>query len=258
MRTVHFYGSLAERYGDHLDLEVASVQELVRAMQANFGDFYANVRDGAYQIVRGKSRNSGDFILEDRLEFNLGGEDLHIIPVVMGAGKKGFFSIVLGIALIATGFGGAFAASSFSAAGATSAGLATPAFGGAFGSFLTYGRIASFGSSLLLQGVASLLAPKVETTVPTTTDKLSSFSFSGVTNTVSQGGPVPVCYGRMLLGSVVISGGLTIEQLSAGDVPVTVAPTSTATNDDIRLNRDGDPIDVNSVDPAIYDSVGGR
>jgi len=50
----------------------------------------------------------------------------------------------------------------------------------------------------------------------------------------------------MLVGSTVVSGGLTIEQLSMGDVPVTTAPASTPTNDDIRLNRDGDPIDIKS------------
>ena len=38
--------------------------------------------------------------------------------------------------------------------------------------------------------------------------KLKSFSFSGIVNVADQGVPVPICYGRVFTGSVVISFGL--------------------------------------------------
>jgi predicted phage tail protein len=43
--------------------------------------------------------------------------------------------------------------------------------------------------------------------------RLESFSFSGITNTVQQGLPVPICYGRAFIGSAVISSGLDVDQL---------------------------------------------
>ena len=49
--------------------------------------------------------------------------------------------------------------------------------------------------------------------------KLQSFSFSGIVNVAQQGLPVPVCYGRVITGSVVISAGLNSEQLITTSSP---------------------------------------
>jgi predicted phage tail protein len=43
--------------------------------------------------------------------------------------------------------------------------------------------------------------------------RFESFTFSGITNTVQQGLPVPICYGRAYIGSAVISSGLDVDQL---------------------------------------------
>jgi predicted phage tail protein len=46
-------------------------------------------------------------------------------------------------------------------------------------------------------------------------DPRKSFSFSGIQNTNRAGVPVPVVYGETLVGSVVISAGIDIVQVSA-------------------------------------------
>ena len=42
--------------------------------------------------------------------------------------------------------------------------------------------------------------------------RLESFSFSGIVNTSKQGMPVPIAYGRLFVGSAVISTGLDVNQ----------------------------------------------
>jgi predicted phage tail protein len=42
--------------------------------------------------------------------------------------------------------------------------------------------------------------------------RLESFTFSGIVNTSKQGLPVPVAYGRLFVGSAVISSGLDVNQ----------------------------------------------
>ena len=45
------------------------------------------------------------------------------------------------------------------------------------------------------------------------TDQNPSYLFNGPVNTIKQGGPVPLLYGRMMVGSQVISSGITTSQL---------------------------------------------
>jgi predicted phage tail protein len=70
------------------------------------------------------------------------------------------------------------------------------------------------GASLLLGGIAQLLTPTPSTSTDEG-DPRKSFSFSGIQNTNRAGVPVPVIYGETLTGSVVISAGIDIVQVSA-------------------------------------------
>ena len=63
-----------------------------------------------------------------------------------------------------------------------------------------------------LTGVAGFLTP----TIPTPdidNDPRNNFNFSGVQNTSREGIPVPVAYGEVIVGSVVISSGLNVDPL---------------------------------------------
>jgi predicted phage tail protein len=70
------------------------------------------------------------------------------------------------------------------------------------------------GASLLLGGIAQLLTPTPKISKDEG-DPRKSFSFSGIQNTNRAGVPVPVVYGETLVGSVVISAGIDIVQVSA-------------------------------------------
>ena len=48
-------------------------------------------------------------------------------------------------------------------------------------------------------------------------DPRVSFNFSGVQNTDRAGTSIPLCYGEITTGSVVISAGIDTQQIVAGD-----------------------------------------
>ena len=66
------------------------------------------------------------------------------------------------------------------------------------------------GASLALGGISTMLSP--QPTLPKDARKNESFGFGGVENTVNQGVPVPICYGRLYVGSAAISVGLDTDQ----------------------------------------------
>ena len=105
-------------------------------------------------------------------------------------------------------------------AGAAVLGIAG-AGGGIFAGSFTLGivaanAIAGIGVSLVLGGVAQLISPQqTYSSAERGKDaaRFESFTFSGITNTVQQGLPVPIVYGRAYIGSSVISSGLDVDQL---------------------------------------------
>lgn len=84
---------------------------------------------------------------------------IHIVPRVAGAKSGGVFQIVLGAAAIA---------GSFFTAGATLA-----AWGAAIGAGGMTGILFSLGASMVLGGVAQMLAPKARTPRTQTTDSVT-------------------------------------------------------------------------------------
>jgi predicted phage tail protein len=88
--------------------------------------------------------------------------------------------------------------------------------------------ITGVGASLALGGVASLLTPVPRTAGPGAAGAMASAnsakadnndprnsSFSSIQNTTRQGVPVPVIFGRRIVGSVVISGAIFVDQVAA-------------------------------------------
>ena len=72
------------------------------------------------------------------------------------------------------------------------------------------------GASLVLQGVSDLLFPLPEPQkFSSEEDPQLSFNFSGVQNTSRAGTPVPIVYGEIITGSVVISAAIDTNQVEA-------------------------------------------
>ena len=201
LRKIKLYGKLAKFIGHRvLEADVATAAEAVRFLLANWPELEAHMSDQHYRVSIG----TYDIDLEE-LHHPAGAAPISFVPVVAGAGATG--RIIVGIALIALSFGIASLAAGAALAGSLS-GFALQAV--AFGT--QAGLIAGIG--LVLGGVAQLLTPTPKISQDEG-DPRKSFSFSGIQNTNRAGVPVPVVYGETLVGSVVISAGIDIVQVSA-------------------------------------------
>jgi len=215
MRTICLYGDLAEQFAPSFSLEVFSAAEAIRALEANFpGKFFKALSKGEYHLVKGGDINSGEAFGADTMALGLGANDLHIMPALAGSGDKGLFQVVLGVAIIGAAVmtAGAAAAGYGLAEGIAAGAMAETSFLG-----ISMASYATFGAALAISGLGSMLTPTP--TLPGTgtreaVDPRKSFVFQGPENRSGQGGPVPVIYGKYLVGSTTISASISVEDIA--------------------------------------------
>ena len=200
LRKLKLYGGLAEFIGHkEFEVKVNSISQAISFLICNFPKSEAYIAERSYKVL------VGDYeIGEDELAHPIGQSDLHFVPVIAGAGgRTGRF--ILGAALIGVGI----------VSGGTGFALNATQGVGFFGGSLaaTAGNI---GVVLTLSGVADLLTPMPKTPdFSSEQDPRLSFKFSGLQNTSRAGTPVPIVYGEIFTGSVVISAGVDTEQVRA-------------------------------------------
>ena len=133
------------------------------------------------------------------------------MPVISGAGQ-GTGKILLGAALIGGAFLTGGASLTFAQVPLANAGALTGiAFSGAIAKAAVY-----LGAALVLQGVSEMLFPLPKPQeFNSEQDPQLSYSFSGTQNTSRAGTPVPIVYGEIVTGSVVISGAIDTQQVQA-------------------------------------------
>ena len=206
LRKIKLYGELAKFVG-HKEFEVKadSLSHAVSFLVNNFEGIEKYMSPKHYQV------KVGDYAVdESELCHPIGQEDIHFIPVIAGAGR-GIGKILLGAALIGLAF---FVPASLGGGLKLSAGIKT-GFGFANAGFLAKSLV-YVGASLALQGVSDLLfpLPKFEG-FESEEDPRLSFNFNGIQNTSRAGTPVPIVYGEIFTGSVVISASVDTEQVQA-------------------------------------------
>lgn len=191
LRKVRLYGSLAKFVGSRvLEADVSTAAEAVRFLVANFEGLEQHMADKHYKVITHTS------LTADELHDITNVDVIQIVPVVAGAGGP-VARILTGIALIAISFFVPFAAP----------------------------LLLGLGASLVLGGVAQLLTPvpKIGQGEDSVTDTKRSYNFSGIQQTSRAGTPVPLIYGKTLVGSVVISAGISDDvQVADSASPIAV------------------------------------
>ena len=198
MRKVKLYGKLAEFIGHkEIDVNVNSVGQAVSFLIHNFPNLEQYMSPKYYQVKVGNY-----YVNQSELAYPIGQEDIHFIPVISGAGR-GLGQILLGAALIGFAI----------ASGGTGLSLgAKGVFGFTGGSLAAIGG--NIGLALVLGGVSQLLFPVEQPKeFNSEEDPKVSFNFSGVQNTSRAGTPVPIVYGEIFTGSVVISAAIDTNQV---------------------------------------------
>jgi len=204
LRKLKLYGQLAEFVGHkEFEIKVSSVSQAVSFLIHNFPGIESYMSPKYYQVKVGNYE-----IDENEISYPVGQEDIHFIPAISGAGR-GFGKILLGAALIAGAFfmpvaaGGQSLLAGIKAGSLAKVGLLTKS--------MVY-----VGASLVLQGVSDLLFPLPEPQkFNSEEDPQLSFNFSGVQNTSRAGTPVPIVYGEIITGSVVVSAAIDVNQVEA-------------------------------------------
>lgn len=191
MREIRVYGKLAKFLKQRVfRAEIASAAEAIRFLVANYPEIERHMADQYYRV----SLADRDLALEE-IDEPCGQQVIKIVPVIQGAGAVG--RVLAGVALIA-------------------ASIFIPGSALIFGTAVK-GLVFGIGASLALGGVAQLLTPVpvIPQGSDSPNDPRKNYSFSSIQNTSRQGTPVPIIYGEMIVGSVVISAGVEIEQVSA-------------------------------------------
>jgi predicted phage tail protein len=188
---IRVYGRIAKFLKRRVfDAEVSSAAEAVRFLLANFPQLEPELTQGHYRVSVGTYDLS-----EEELGHPSGQQEIKIVPVVAGAGAAG--RIIAGAVLIA--------AATFISFGTLTVGATAIALNGV---------VFGIGTTLILGGVAQLLSPvpTLPTGIDSQQDPRKSYSFGGIQQTSRAGVPVPICYGEVLTGSVVISAGIETVQ----------------------------------------------
>ena len=219
LKVVKVYGALRKRLGQcRFEFDVTTPAQVIKALCVNFPGLdkwlIDSEKDGVgYRVTISKEKVGEENVLPLLVPFSER-EVFSITPVIAGAGR-GTGMILAGAALIGiaivSGGAGLFAGGAAGFGATTAGGFAAASFGAKLA--IVAGNL---GIALVLGGIAQALSP--QPALNSTLDEavqLESFTFSNVVNTSKQGMPVPIAYGRLFVGSAVLSSGLDVDQVQA-------------------------------------------
>ena len=197
---IKVYGRLARFLGKrNFEAEISSPTDAFRFLLANFPGLESHILEQNYCV------KVGDYeINETELDIPTGSQEIRIVPVIMGA-RRGLGRFLLGAALIGVAV--------FAPAAGVGLGSAkgTLLFGTTGGGALA-AAAGNLGIYLALSGVSQMISPTEE--LGGASDDPASFTFNGIQNTIRAGVAIPVVYGEIFTGSLVISGGIDTDDFS--------------------------------------------
>lgn len=208
LTTICYVGSLGRAIGhSKLELDVHSVAEAIRATNVITGGALERhlagpARDKLYRIALQRPDN----VIDPKAELHnrSGRSTIYIMPAIKGR-NSGVGKVIAGIALIGFALTNPLGWASLAIAGTK----------------VTVGALAiGFGTSMLLGGITQLLTPAAKGPAAADAEQRDSTSFQGNAAAVTQGGCVPVVYGRALVSPIPVS--VTFEN---NDVSTTDAGT---------------------------------
>ena len=187
MVNVRFYGSL-KQFGSEFRLDCQTTAEIVQALTSQIPKLRQFIQQGLFTVRVGRDYFDNRY-LEQGLSHKLKDDaTVHFTPVLKGSKRGGLFGVIAGVAIIA----GAIALGPLAGIISTNAAWI----------------VGSVGASLLLGGVAQMLTKMPEMKIGTEKEKKQSTAFSNLSNMTAQGKPIPLAYGRMRVGSLIISQGV--------------------------------------------------
>ena len=180
MVNVRFYGSL-KQFGTEFRLDCKTPAEVVQALTSQIPKLRQFIQQGLFTVRVGREYLDNRY-LEQGLNQHLKEDAMvHFTPVLKGSKKAGLFQTIVGAVMVVVG---------------------------AFTSWAGGAALVAGGIGLMAGGVAQMLTKMPSMSTGKDVEKKQSTSFSNLSNMTAQGRQMPLLYGRIRAGSLVISQGV--------------------------------------------------
>jgi len=196
---IKVYGRLARFLGQNtFEAEINSTVDAIRFLTANFPALQSHMIEQNYCV------KVGEYEINDKeLDVPIGQQEIKIVPVAIGA-RRGIGRFLLGVVLIGV---------AIALPGAAPALTKTGFIAGSAGASTLTVALGNLGLYFALSGAAQMLTPTPDNT---SFDDPNSFTFNGILNTINAGSAIPVVYGEVFTGSIIVSAGIDTEDFSGG------------------------------------------
>lgn len=205
--TIRLHGDL-QRFGTEFKLNVDRIKEGTSGLINQLKGFRKYLSKGQYQV-----KVQEQFINDENIYSHFEEElkeptILHIYPVIKGAKNSGLIGVIVGAIIIIASI------------------VSYQWYGVSYGAAMMMGMA---GAAMMLGGVAMMLTPTPDMPTMKEEEKKQSTSFSNSGNLIAQGRPIPLAYGEILTGSLVISKGAKTFDVNDVSVPEVVNPKNKTT-----------------------------
>lgn len=180
MVNVRFHGSL-KQFGTEFRLDCKTPAEVVQALTSQIPKLRQFIQQGLFTVRVGREYLDNRY-LEQGLNQHLKDDaTVHFTPVLKGSKKAGLFQTIVGAVMVVVG---------------------------AFTSWAGGAALIAGGIGLMAGGVAQMLTKIPSMSIGKDAERKQSTSFSNLSNMAAQGRPMPLAYGRIRVGSLIISQGV--------------------------------------------------
>lgn len=177
MVNVRFYGSL-KQFGSEFRLDCKTPAEVVQALTSQIPKLRQFIQQGLFTVRVGREYLDNRY-LEQGLNQHLKEDAMvHFTPVLKGSKKAGLFQTIVGAVMVVVG--------------------------AVFQQYYLVGA----GVAMVAGGVAQMLTKMPPMSTGKDAERKQSTSFSNLSNMAAQGRPMPLAYGRIRVGSLIISQGV--------------------------------------------------
>lgn len=201
LRNVYLEGEMGEKFGTGFQIYADSVADVMRCLEANIGDEIRNYLIDCHNKDIGFVVDVADNTFDDEKELLMPMHEGDITITPMAAGSKSAFGKILAaIALVVIAI---YAPQLYYTTAPTATGVKASLT--TFGKLMTLGGTISMGTSTLMigalavnlamSGIMQMMAP--DPSVDDGAGTPDNYLFNGPTQSIVQGDPVPVLYGKL-------------------------------------------------------------
>ncbi len=219
MVNVRFYGSL-KQFGSEFNLDCKTPAEVVHALTSQIPKLRQFIQQGLFTVRVGREYLDSRYLeqgLSQKLKDNT---TVHFTPTLKGSKSGGLRRVIAGAAIVAGAL--ALGPLGLGVLGSTSAMMV-----GGLGASMLLGGVAQMLTKMpTMRGVTPTGAVKPESVKSKQEEKKQSTSFSNLSNMVAQGKSMPLAYGLIRTGTLVISQGVETMDVDRNPTSSTVDDTN--------------------------------